>query len=158
MAEYNAWQNAGHRQLVAELSEADYKKNRKGFFGSIQGTLNHLLWADAIWMSRFEGGTPPEGGIPKSPEFTANATEWSTERFAMDGRIKIWADSLSQLSLTEDLEFHSGSIGRTVSKPLSLCITHFFNHQTHHRGQIHAMMTSAGLRPDDTDLFLMPTA
>ncbi|HAR51365.1 MAG TPA: damage-inducible protein DinB, partial [Roseovarius nubinhibens] len=58
--------------------------------------------------------------------------------------------------LASDLAWYSGTLGRDVTRALGLCVAHFFNHQTHHRGQIHAMLTAAGARPGDTDLFVMP--
>jgi uncharacterized damage-inducible protein DinB len=158
MGRYNAWQN---RSIVAAsdtLSEADRKADRGAFFGSIQGTLSHLLWGDLIWMSRFDGGDPPPGGIPESPTLFADWTALKRERAATDERIEAWAARLDEADLEGDLSWHSGALGREVTKPRALLITHFFNHQTHHRGQVHAMLTAAGARPGATDLAFMPEA
>lgn len=155
MARYNAWQNKGLRKVLQAMPEADLAADRGAFFGSIMGTANHLLCADLMWMARFDGGTPPEGGIAGSPTLCATVMAWETLRYRTDGRIRAWADRLHEVDLTGDLTWYSGAAGREVSRPLGLCIAHFFNHQTHHRGQIHAMLTAAGQSPGDTDLFLM---
>jgi len=81
---------------------------------------------------------------------------WYAERFRTDGRITEWARQLSSVELVGDLTWFSASANRSMTKPFTFCVTHFFNHQTHHRGQIHAMLTAAGQKPQDTDLFFMP--
>ena len=156
MARYNTWQNDGLRRIVSGMGRAELEADRGAFFGSIWGTLNHLLWGDQIWLSRFDGGAAPKGGIADSPTLTRNRAEWQAERFQTDGRIRVWAEKLSALELVGDLTWFSGAKGAEVTRPMALCVTHFFNHQTHHRGQIHAMQTAAGQRPEPTDLVLMP--
>lgn len=158
MARYNAWQNKGLRTIVEGLSRSESELERGAFFGSIRGTLNHLLWGDQIWLSRFAGRPAPQGGIPNSPNLTPTIAVWGAEQFRTDGQITQWADSLRAIDLIGDLTWYSGAAGREVTKPLQPLIIHFFNHQTHHRGQIHAMLTAAGQSPGDTDLFLMPEA
>src|SRR5262249_61045576 len=66
MARYNRWQNANLYGVADTLSEAERRRERGAFFGSIFATLNHLLWADRIWMSRLAGTPQPTGGIPES--------------------------------------------------------------------------------------------
>ncbi|WP_010141784.1 DinB family protein [Oceanicola sp. S124] len=156
MARYNAWQNRQMGNAMAGLSPAELTRDRGAFFGSILGTANHLIWGDATWLSRFAGTPKPVGGIKESPAMFATLAEWQAERFRLDGHVQEWAESLGSLDLTGDLRWYSGAAGREVSKPLGLLVMHFFNHQTHHRGQIHAMLTAAGATPGDTDLFLMP--
>ena len=156
MARYNAWQNKGLRGILQAMDPKDLTRNRKAFFGSIMGTANHLLWGDLLWMARFDGGTMPGCGIKQSVDLTATLAEWETLRYRTDGRIRAWADGLRQIDITGPLTFTSVSLGKQVTKPMGLCIAHFFNHQTHHRGQIHAMLTAAGQTPIDSDLFLMP--
>ena len=74
----------------------------------------------------------------------------------MDQAINDWATGLDDERLTGDLSWFSGALQADVSKPMWMLVSHFFNHQTHHRGQVHAMLTSAGPKPEDTDLFIMP--
>lgn len=156
MARYNAWQNRQLRAAFDTLSDADLRKDRKGFFKSLLGTANHLLWGDLIWMSRFDGGPKPDGGIPDSVALHPTAATWAAERYRTDARILHWAGRLDAIDLKGDLTWFSGALGREVSRPLDLCIVHFFNHQTHHRGQMHAMLTAAGVEAPVTDLFIMP--
>ena len=158
MARYNMWQNNALRDIVEMMDDVDLTQDRGAFFGSILGTLNHLLWADQIWMSRFDDGAKPHGGIPESPGLTPTAAVWSAERFRTDGRISLWAEEVRNVDLAGDLTWHSGALGREVTKPMALCVMHMFNLQTHHRGQIHAMMTAAGVETQVTDLFAMPEA
>ncbi len=157
MARYNAWQNGQVAEAAERLPETVLREDRGAFFGSILGTLNHLLWADLLWMARFDGGARPEGGIAESATLCPTLATWSAERFRTDGRIRLWADKVRALDLTGDLRWFSGAQGREVSKPMAQCVVHFFNHQTHHRGQVHAMLTAAGCEGiGDTDLVFMP--
>ena len=156
MARYSQWQNREMLKTLEALSYEELNKERGAFFGSIFGTINHLLWADQIWMSRLNGGSAPHGGIAESRTLTPTLSAWGAERFRMDGRILLWAETLKALDLHGDLTWISGALGREVTKPKALCVMHMFNHQTHHRGQVHAMMTQAGLKPADTDLCFMP--
>ena len=156
MARYNAWQNAAVIEAAETLDAAEREADRGAFFGSIRATLSHLLWADWIWMSRFAGWEKLPGGIAESASYE---TDWSRLRAARaeaDEGILAWADGLGDGALAGDLTWWSGAAGREVSRPRALCVLHMFNHQTHHRGQVHAMLTAAGARPGDTDLFLMP--
>ena len=156
MARYNAWQNDGLRRIVEPMTREALELDRGAFFRSILGTLNHLLWGDLVWMSRFDGGPKPTVALSESPRLHPTAAAWGAERFRTDGRIADWAGRIRALDLTGDLTWYSGAARREVRAPMARLVVHFFNHQTHHRGQVHAMLTAAGERPDDTDLFLMP--
>ena len=81
--------------------------------------------------------------------------ELKLQRAAADDTILDWADNLDAAWLAGDLTWDSAAAKREVTKPAAVLVTHFFNHQTHHRGQIHAMLTAAGAVPDDTDLFYL---
>ena len=156
MARYNAWQNRQLTDLLEALAATDLTRDRGAFFGSILGTINHLLWGDQIWMSRFDGGAAPTAGIPESAGMLPTLGTWDAERFRMDGRIRRWAQALNNVDLQGDLTWYSGAMGREVTRPLALCVVHMFNHQTHHRGQVHAMLTAAGSSAPVSDLFFMP--
>ena len=155
MAQYNQWQNNGIRAVVKTMDEEVLRQDRGAFFGSIFATLNHLLWADVMWLSRFGAGDPPTVEAANHKEMTPNKAEWDRLRFVTDGRIKEWASRLKTVDLAGDLEWYSVMLDQTMHDPMALCVTHFFNHQTHHRGQVHAMMTAAGMTLPDTDLTLM---
>ena len=154
MARYNAWQNSGLLRDVQALDEAEATRDRGAFFGSILGTCNHLLWGDEIWLHRFAGTPAPKGGLRETPMLTPDVPSWAARRGATDAAITDWAEALTECD--GDLTWYSGAMGREIRKPMGLVLTHFFNHQTHHRGQIHAMLTAAGTRPQDTDLPFMP--
>lgn len=156
MARYNTWQNGCMRRAMEQLSEADLTKERGAFFGSILGTANRLLWGDRMWMSRWSDVEPPTVKGAESTTLTPTSSVWEAERFRLDGRIELWAEKLHAVDVTGNLTWYSGALGRETSKPIGLCIVHMFNHQTHHRGQIHAMLTAAGVKTEDTDLFIMP--
>lgn len=159
MARYNAWQNSQVRAACEKLTEADLRADRGAFFGSIMATLNHLLWGDLIWMSRFDGGDAPTGGgIPDSGQICPTLAVWSAERMRMDARQIAWANAVTQSQLDGELAWYSGALGADVARPRAMCVVHMFNHQTHHRGQIHTMLTGLDANPGDTDLFIMPGA
>ncbi|MEM6729873.1 MAG: DinB family protein, partial [Pseudomonadota bacterium] len=144
MARYNQWQNRGLRAAMRTLPWKELTAERGAFFGSIFGTANHLLWGDTMWMSRFDGWEKPGGGIKGSVQFVPDRAMWDAARAQADAKILAWALDLSDDRLAGDLSWFSGALGRDVTKPLAFCVAHFFNHQTHHRGQIHAMLTAAG--------------
>ncbi len=157
MARYNIWQNKSLLEAADQLDDAARKADRGAFFGSIHGTFSHLLWGDRMWMSRLAGHPPPSAGsIGESASMIEDWTTLKEERNATDVAIAEWAESLQETDLDEDLTWFSGATGAEVTKPVALLVTHMFNHQTHHRGQIHAMLTAAGVRPGATDLFIMP--
>jgi uncharacterized damage-inducible protein DinB len=155
MARYNRWQNASLYAAADALSDAARREDRGAFFRSIHGTLAHLLWADAMWMSRLAGGPKPGVALRDSPEYRADWVGLKQERVQMDELLIGWADRLDQEALAGDLAWFSGARGTEVVMPRALVVVHLFNHQTHHRGQVHAMLTATGARPADTDLIFM---
>lgn len=158
MARYNRWQNRNLYAAAQGLDDGARRADRGAFFGSIHGTLSHLLWADTIWMSRLSDWPRPDVGIPGSAGYVADWDELAARRSASDETMLAWAEGLVAADLAGQLRWYSGAIGRDVEKPRALCIVHVFNHQTHHRGQVHAMLTQAGARPGDTDLPFMTDA
>ncbi len=157
MAAYNRWQNGSVYSAADGLPDHDRTADQGAFFGSIEATLNHILWADRIWMSRFADYPAPNApDIGSSVGETENWDQLKAERRATDQEIIDWVATVSPDELQGDLSWFSGAAGREVTKPFWLLVTHFFNHQTHHRGQVHAMLTAKGAKPDDTDLPFMP--
>ncbi|MEM7470095.1 MAG: DinB family protein [Pseudomonadota bacterium] len=156
MASYNAWQNKSLMSSIKSLDDKELTKQRKAFFGSILGTANHLLWGDQLWMSRFDGGAAPQVMLPDSPKMHASAETYLIDRLRTDKRILRWSERLKQMDLVGPLTWYSSTTQHSMTMAKSVCITHFFNHQTHHRGQLHAMLTAAGQSPDTTDLVFMP--
>jgi uncharacterized damage-inducible protein DinB len=107
-------------------------------------------------MSRFSDWPKPKGGIAQSVSLFPDWNNLKQERADSDAKLIAWSDRIDPKWLAGDLTWFSGAIQREVTKPMWQLLTHFFNHQTHHRGQVHAMLTQAGGKPHDTDLFVMP--
>ena len=139
MARYNRWQNDNLYAIADALSEAERRREREAFFGSIHGVPS------------------PRGGIPESVSLYDDWGELKHERKAFDAVVIDWADRLDGASLAGELAYYSGAIKSHLRKPKWVLVTHMFNHQTHHRGQVHCMLTQAGGKPGDTDLPFMPT-
>ncbi|KTE34020.1 MULTISPECIES: DinB family protein [unclassified Sphingopyxis] len=158
MTRYNKWQNREAYAAAGMLSDDERRLGRGAFFGSIHATLSHLLWADRIWFSRFDLCPPPGGSIKDSASFAGDWSALTADRQAMDAMLVEWSDGFPAGPISGDLQWYSGAAGREVTAPLGVVLTQIFNHQTHHRGQVHAMLTAAGCRTADTDLFLMPPA
>jgi uncharacterized damage-inducible protein DinB len=156
MARYNRWQNENLIGVADTLSDDERRRERGAFFGSIHKTLNHLLWGDRAWMSRFAGLPKPRGGIAESVLLCPEWQNLKSERTDFDRIIVDWADRVDDSWLAADQTYYSSASKREITKPRWLLVTHMFNHQTHHRGQVHCMLTQAGGRPSDTDLPFMP--
>lgn len=157
MALYNRWQNENLYGVADGLSDEERRRERGAFFGSIHKTLSHLLWGDRIWMSRFAGTPKPEVGIRESVSLYPQWEPLKRERAAFDAVIIDWAERLDPSWLAGDLTYFSGAANKELTRPAGMLVTHFFNHQTHHRGQVHCMLTQAGGKPHDTDLTLLPS-
>ncbi len=155
MARYNDWQNRSLYTAASGLTEEARQQDRGAFFGSIHGTLSHLLWGDTIWMSRFDGWDEPDNDITKTASYGGDWASLSTKRRVADDRILDWSTRATKADLEGELCWLSFAVQREVCKPRALLIMQIFNHQTHHRGQVHAMLTAAGAKPDDTDLPFM---
>jgi len=156
MARYNRWQNENLYGVADRLTDAERRQERGAWFGSIHKTLNHLLWGDRVWMSRFTDVPRPTVGIPESINLHADWTELKSQRQAFDQTMLDWADRIDDGWLAADQTFFSAATQREWTRPRWVLVTHMFNHQTHHRGQVHCMLTQAGGRPSDTDLTVMP--
>ena len=157
MAAYNRWMNETIYAACEQLSDADRKTDRGAFFGSIHATLNHILWADQMWMHRLTGSEKPKAsGITGSLEQHADFDDLKRERAAFDAMIEDWAASLDPAWLEGELNWHSGSTGRDMASPRWILVTHMFNHQTHHRGQVHCLLTQFGMETPVTDLPFAP--
>jgi uncharacterized damage-inducible protein DinB len=159
MARYNRWQNQSLYAAASRLTDAQRRENRGAFFGSVHGTLCHLTFADRAWMWRFTGDAALRPMVNSTAETATFIPDWATlqaERMALDGRILSWASALTPTDLAADLTYASVTANRQLTKPMALLVAHMFNHQTHHRGQAHALLTGFGLSLEDTDLIMMP--
>ena len=139
-AGYNAWANARVYDAAAKLSDADYRADRGAFFKSVHGTLNHLLVADRIWMRRFTGEGPSPTRLDDIP--FENFPDLRDARSQEDRRIVDYIGGLSDADLAGLFRYRTIVNPADIKQPLSPALDHFFNHQTHHRGQIHALLTA----------------
>ena len=155
MAAYNAEMNRRLYVAAGRLGEAERRADGGAFWHSIHGTLAHILWGDSQWMSRFDGWQRPATPIKQSDRFIEDWAALCAARNTADAAIQSWAGKVDQAWLDEDLVWFSGAAGREITAPKRLLVSHFFNHQTHHRGQAHALITAAGQPTGDTDLFLV---
>jgi len=157
MARYNAWQNKQIMGAVDVMDEEALYRDHGAFFGSIMHTLNHLLWGDTLWMNRFSAAfEPPSVPAAEHTAYTPSSAAWQTARAELDARIIDWSQTVSSADLAGDLTWTSAMEGTTMRQPMALCVATVFNHQTHHRGQVHAMLTASGVAAPVSDLVLMP--
>jgi uncharacterized damage-inducible protein DinB len=155
MAAYNAEMNRRIYAAAARISDAARREPRGAFWGSLHGTLCHLLWGDQMWMSRFDNWPKPTTIQKDSAGLIADFDELRRVRTDADERISAWAARVDDAWLVQDQVWFSASVQKELRQPRSLLVTHFFNHQTHHRGQAHALITACGETTGDTDLFLV---
>jgi uncharacterized damage-inducible protein DinB len=149
-ARYNAWANTRLFDAAAHLSAADYRADRGAFFRSIQGTFNHLLVTDRVWMFRFTG----EGDSPDRLDaiLFQELEPLRLAREAEDTRIVRYITGLSDASLEGAITYRRVSTPEAITQPLAPALAHWFNHQTHHRGQAHALLTGLAARAPELDL------
>lgn len=156
MARYNRWQNRQLSDLLDPFSGAELTQDRSAFFGSILATLNHVLWGDHLWMSRFDGGDLPKTAVADHLSMHVTLAAWDTARVQVDERIRHWADALNPDDMQGDLTWFSGATRQRQHLPKAQCVVQLFNHQIHHRGQVHAMITATGRDAPVSDLVFMP--
>ena len=139
-AGYCAWCNERLYAAAATVPDADYRADRGAFFKSLHGTLNHLLVGDLIWMRRFTGvgQKPPSLDAILHDDFDALRAARRKE----DTLISRYIDRLSEEDLKGTLRYTTVVRPQTIEQPLMPALDHFFNHQTHHRGQAHAILSS----------------
>lgn len=139
-ARYNQWANERLYGAAANLSDDEFRAERGAFFGSVHGTLNHMVVTDRIWMRRFTGEGPLHTRLDEKPY--AALPELKAAREAEDARIRAWVDGLSDAALTGIFSYRTITSPADVTQPLAPALAHFFNHQTHHRGQVHGLLTA----------------
>lgn len=165
LARYNRWFNQRLYAVCAELDDAQRKRDGGAFFGSIHGTLNHLVWADLMWLGRFarQGVTfdalPPELlALPEGASYgTVMAQDFETlrqRRDAIDAAIEDWVAQMPDDFPLRTMHY-SNTKGVQREHPVWQAMTHFFNHQAHHRGQVTTLLSQAGLDVGVTDLIAL---
>lgn len=154
MAAYNQWMNQRLYALCAELTDEERKSDRGLFFRSIHGTLNHLLLADRVWLGRFIDQPFQVAGLDQ--ELYADFVELRKAREETDADILDWACSLTNEGLKGVLTYRSLFSPGKRRYEMSVLVAHYFNHQTHHRGQLTTALTQMGKDIGPTDLILLP--
>jgi uncharacterized damage-inducible protein DinB len=150
MALYNQWANARLYAACADLPDAERKQARKAFFGSIHRTLNHILLCDRMWLSRIEPGRTPVTD-PLDTELYTDFAELRQEREKQDEAILAYVSALTDQSLGE-MKRYANASGQPQETRHGTILQHYFNHQTHHRGQVHDMLTQTTVAPPPLDL------
>ena len=149
LARYNQWANRRLYDFCAALDETEYKRKRPAFFGSIHGTLNHLLVGDRAWLARIEH---VELGVTALDQILYDEfAELRAAREAEDRRIVALADRLDAAALATTLDYATMA-GVPQRTRLDWVLTHVFNHQTHHRGQVHGLLSQTPIAPPPLDL------
>jgi uncharacterized damage-inducible protein DinB len=161
LARYSAWMNRRLYAHCAALPDEERRRDRGAFFGSIHRTLNHLLLADGIWMTRFSGDRDRHGSRDASgalipitsldQELYADWDQMARERAAADARIQAFMDGVTNEQLAAPFRYKNLP-GKVFEEPMWWSVTHFFNHATHHRGQVTTLLSQAGVDPGVTDL------
>ena len=165
LAKYNRWFNQRLYAACEQLSDEERKRDRGAFFGSIHATLDHLMWGDRIWLRRFgDQGVRFSSLTPQVlqlPEGAMHGTviheEWAALQAArdeLDAAIEGWANDMPADFPLRTMRY-SNSRGVAREHPAWQAITHFFNHQTHHRGQVTTLLAQAGIDPGTTDLIAL---
>jgi uncharacterized damage-inducible protein DinB len=155
MARYNLWMNGRIYDCAGQLSDAERKRDRGAFFKSIHGTLNHILLGDRLWLGRFSGEAFT-GFSQLDDTLYADFGELRTERARTDKEILDFVDGLDEARISGELRYTTFVNPAARAAPLWQPLMHFFNHQTHHRGQVTTLLFQAGVDPGVTDLIYLP--
>lgn len=141
-AAYNRWANTVVYDACEALTEAEYRTDKGAFFGSAHRTLNHLLVADRIWMKRMSGS----GDAPDALDTILfdDRVALRQARATEDQRIIEWVDTLTDERLSAPFSYTPISNPTVITHSMGPALLHMFNHQTHHRGQLHTILTSLG--------------
>ena len=165
MAAYNTWMNGKVYAAAARLGDDEAKRDRGAFFGSIFGTLGHLVVADTIWLKRFarlparHAALDPLDDEPMPTRLDAHPypdlAALAARRRELDAMIEAWTATLGEDELSSVLHY-ANTRGQPFARPLFPLLMHLFNHQTHHRGQASTLLAQAGEDVGVTDLVAMP--
>jgi uncharacterized damage-inducible protein DinB len=147
-AAYNKWANGRLYDACGALSDDEYFAKRQAFFGSIHGVLNHMMVGDTIWTSRLLGTSP---SIALNAEMFDSRDTLRAARVKMDDDIVDYMDGLSDENIAGDVTYKTTS-GDPFTMERSVILQHFFNHQTHHRGQAHDLLSQTNVEPPVLDL------
>ena len=148
-AEHNQWVNTRVYDVAAHLSDTDYFSDRGAFFGSVHKTLNHIVTTDMIWMHRIDGTGEAPGSLDAVLHDTLGDTRATRE--ALDTRMIAAVDGMDDAALAEPIRFKARS-GDDIAIATNLMVANLCNHETHHRGQVHDMLSQTPVEPPPLDL------
>ena len=148
LAQYNRWANRRLYAAAVELSDAQYREDRGAFFKSMRGTLNHILVADRVWLGRIEGSGPMPSSLDEI--LCDGFEELRAAREAEDERIIRVVRAQDEARFDGTLAYRSMA-GTSHELPFAQILTHIFNHQTHHRGQAHTLLSQFGFDAPSID-------
>ena len=164
MSQYNQWMNHKVYQVAQKLDHEKIKQNQGAFFGSILGTLNHIFVADVIWLRRFSQHPQQYQNLNQLPELASyialdqiladDLEAWYQSRHELDLVIINWCQEISSVDLDHSLQYIDTK-GQEYQKNFGQLILHFFNHQTHHRGQVSTLINQQGADLGVTDLLMI---
>jgi len=165
LARYNRWFNERLYDACGQLPDAERRRDRGAFFRSVHGALNHILWADRLWLQRFaaQGWAFPAlaAGLLQVPEGAVHETvmheDWEelrTARAELDAAIETWVRDMPPGFLLATMKYRNTK-GVQREHPAWQAMTHFFNHQTHHRGQVTTLLSQAGVDVGLTDIIAL---
>ncbi|MGE0332164.1 MAG: DinB family protein [Ramlibacter sp.] len=165
LARYNTWFNERLYGVCDALGDAQRRQDHGAFFGSIHGTLNHLVWGDTMWLQRFnaqgDGFAALGGGVLSLPAGATYGTvlepDWAAlkaRRERLDAAIEAWVAQMPQDFPLRTMRY-ANTRGVWREHPAWQAMTHFFNHQTHHRGQVTTLLSQAGVDVGVTDLIAL---
>ena len=149
LAQYNAWANWRVYEACAQLSDSERKAPRPCFFGSIHRTLNHILVGDRVWLSRLTAGK--RDIVSLDQELYSDFAELRAARIREDERLIGVLDRYDEAEMAGFLSYKSMD-GAAQRVPMVQVLGHIFNHQTHHRGQVHALLSGTPVAPPSLDL------
>ena len=165
LARYNRWMNQRLYLASEVLADAQRKSDQRAYFKSMHHTLTHLVLADKMWLARFANQgiafpalAPALLAVPEGSDYTSDVyPEWAdlkAAREALDAAIEHWLADLEPEFLTRTMRY-ANTKGVQRAHPAWLALTHFFNHQTHHRGQVTTLLSQAGIDMGVTDLIAL---
>lgn len=163
MAQYNEWMNSRLYDAALTLPVEEVMADKGAFFGSLYGTLNHILLGDTIWLKRFSthpaahASLDPVRAMPMPVSYDEREGDFASlrdRRVALDKIIGEWAAELTEADLGHVMKYNNVK-GMPFSRPFAGLVTHFFNHQTHHRGQATTLLSQAGVDMGTTDLLMI---
>lgn len=164
MAEYNRFMNDKLLQAASQLPADILLANKGAYFGSILGTLNHVLVGDLLWLHRFKHHSTAYTALDALTSFPVptaldqvlynNLADFKAARQKLDTSIQAWINQIIPEDLQRALQYKRVN-GEVNKKYFSGLIMHFFNHQTHHRGQATTLFSQAGIDVGPTDLLLL---